>query len=331
MSGVVERGAIAPVERSRGRTALKILVGTVKVTSALALGAALVGATAGAGVLVGLAASFKKLPDVRSLETYIPSQTSEIYDINGELIVSLHGEANREVVTLDEVSPYMKLAVLAIEDSHFYQHSGVNPVGVGRAVLGSLRGGFGAAGGGSTITMQLVKNLFLSPERTITRKLSEAVLSVRVEQVFDKDETLELYMNQVYWGHNLYGVQTASESYFLKPASELNLAESALLAGMLQAPEGLSPFTNYQASKERQQTVLDRMATLGWISEAEAEAAHKQPLKVGWVTSFTAQQAPAISDAIEGELIERYGRDMVLRGGLRVQSTVDMTLQRDAQ
>ncbi|MEM6445179.1 MAG: transglycosylase domain-containing protein [Cyanobacteria bacterium J06642_2] len=326
-----EQATDTPAEPARRRSALKFAVGALKVTGAVVLGTALVGVTATAGVLVGLAASFQKLPDVRSLKTYVPSQTSEIFDVNGELIVRLHGEANREVVKLDEVSPYMKLAVLAIEDSHFYQHPGINAVGVGRAALGSLTGGLGSAGGGSTITMQLVKNLFLTPERTLSRKMSEAVLSVRLEQVFDKDETLELYLNQVYWGHNLYGVQTAAESYFLKSASKLDLAESALLAGMLQAPEGLSPFSNYQGSKIRQKTVLNRMAELGWISSAEAEAAHKQPLKIGWVTSFKAVGAPAVSDAIEGELIERYGRDMVLRGGLRVQSTIDMNLQRDAQ
>ncbi|MEM9512608.1 MAG: transglycosylase domain-containing protein, partial [Cyanobacteria bacterium P01_E01_bin.48] len=244
-----EQATDTPAEPARRRSALKFAVGALKVTGAVVLGTALVGVTATAGVLVGLAASFQKLPDVRSLKTYVPSQTSEIFDVNGELIVRLHGEANREVVKLDEVSPYMKLAVLAIEDSHFYQHPGINAVGVGRAALGSLTGGLGSAGGGSTITMQLVKNLFLTPERTLSRKMSEAVLSVRLEQVFDKDETLELYLNQVYWGHNLYGVQTAAESYFLKSASKLDLAESALLAGMLQAPEGLSPFSNYQGSK----------------------------------------------------------------------------------
>ncbi len=298
--------------------------------SGFLMGAILLGTTASASVLFGLAVSFRNLPNVHELRSYVPVATTHIFDANGELITSLHGEANREVISLNEVSPDLKRSLLAIEDSHFYAHKGINPVRIGRAVMGSFEGGLGAAGGGSTVTMQLVKNLFLQPERTISRKVAEAVLAVRIEQVFEKDEIFEMYLNQVYWGHNLYGIQTAAKSYFNKPASDLNLAEAALLAGILPAPESYSPFRNLDAAKHRQKLVLNRMAELDWITQEEAEAAFNQELKFGQITSFRAV-APPITDVIEAELKRLYGDEAVIRGGLRVQTTIDMDLQRKAQ
>lgn len=294
------------------------------------LASLLLGTTATAAGLVGLAISFRHLPDVHQLRHYVPVETSQILDQNGTLLASLHGEANRQIVPIEEVSPSLRLAVLAIEDSHFYRHQGINPVGVGRAILGSLEGGLGSAGGGSTITMQLVKNLFLRPERTVSRKVAEAVLAVRIEQVFSKDEIFEMYLNQVYWGHNLYGIQTAAESYFAKSASDLTLAESALLAGLLQAPEVLSPFRNLPAAKERQKIVLNRMVELGWITHEEAMAAYQAEIKLGQITSFRSA-GPAVTDAIVAELEQRFGRKALTEGGMRIQSTLDMDLQREAE
>ncbi|NJK63083.1 MAG: PBP1A family penicillin-binding protein [Synechococcaceae cyanobacterium SM2_3_1] len=290
----------------------------------------LLGTTATAAGLVGLAISFRNLPDVYLLRHYVPVATTHIYDVDGELIASLHGEANREVIALQEVSPDMKRALLATEDSHFYTHQGINPVRIGRAILGSIEGGLGSAGGGSTLTMQLVKNLFLRPERTISRKVAEAVLAVRIEQVFSKDEIFQMYLNQVYWGHNLYGIETAAKSYFNKSAAQLNLAESAMLAGILPAPETFSPFRSMEAAKRRQRIVLDRLVELEWITPEAAEAAANQELKLGQITSFRSD-APAVTDAIEAELKRRYGDEALLRGGLRVQTSIDMDLQRRAQ
>jgi penicillin-binding protein 1A len=296
----------------------------------LLLGSLLLGSTATAAGLLGLAISFRNLPDVRQLRNYVPVATTHIVDIHGELIASLHGEANREVISLEEVSPEMKKALLAIEDSHFYTHPGINPVSLGRALLGSVEGGWGSAGGGSTLTMQLVKNLFLKPERTLSRKVAEIVLALRLEQVFTKDEILEMYLNQVYWGHNLYGIQAAARSYFNKDAAELNLAEAAMLAGILPAPEIFSPFRNLEAAKRRQRLVLDRLVQLKWITPEEAQAAREQKLTFGRITSFQSN-APAVTDAIEAELRRRYGEQAILQGGLRVQATIDMRLQRIAQ
>ncbi|MDX2271318.1 MAG: PBP1A family penicillin-binding protein [Cyanobacteriota bacterium] len=294
------------------------------------LGSLLLGSTATAAGLVGLAVSFRHLPDVYQLRNYVPVATTHILDVRGEAIASLHGEANREVISLQEISPDMKRALLAIEDSHFYTHQGINPIRLGRAIVGSVEGGLGSAGGGSTLTMQLVKNLFLQPDRTVSRKVAEAVLAVRMEQVFSKDEILEMYLNQVYWGHNLYGIQTAAESYFAKSAAELTLGESAMLAGILPAPESFSPFRDYQAAKRRQKIVLDRMTELGWITPDEAKAAAAQPLRLGRITSFQSN-APAITDAIEAEIKARYGESALVQGGLRIQTTIDMRTQRLAE
>ena len=283
-----------------------------------------------AGGLVGLAVSFRNLPDVRVLRNYIPAETTYIYDINGTLLYSLHDEANRDVVTLNDISPDLKRAVLAIEDSHFFQHHGINPTSVARAFLSNLEEGR-TVEGASTLTMQLVKNLFLTPERTMSRKLAEAVLAMRLEQIFEKDQVFEMYLNQVYWGHNSYGAETAARSYFNKSASELTLAEAAMMAGLIQAPEDYSPFVDYQLAKERQSVVLMRMRQLGWITPAEEAAARSQPIVLGQVTSFQRSLSPYVTEAVVQELSDRFGSDELLRGGMRIQTTVDLEFQAMAE
>jgi penicillin-binding protein 1A len=283
-----------------------------------------------AGGLVGLAISFRNLPDVRVLRGYTPSETTYIYDIKGKHLASVHGEANREVVPLDKISPHLKRAVIAIEDSYFYSHHGVNVGAVVRATAANFSKGR-TVEGGSTLTMQLVKNLFLSPKRVFSRKIAESVLALRIEQIFKKDQVLEMYLNQVYWGHNNYGAQTAAESYFGKPASDLNLAESAMMAGLIQSPEALSPFVDLKAATKRQHEVLHRMAELGWITAQDEAAARKQPIKLGKITSFQTSEMPYVSDAVVQEITKKFGRDAVLKGGMRIQTTIDSRLQRIAE
>ena len=304
--------------------------GVFKAAGGTVLGITMIASSIVAGGLVGLAISFRNLPDVRVLRSYVPSETSYIYDIKGRLLTSLHGEANRELVRLEQISPELKRAVIAIEDSSFYEHQGINPYSIGRAIRANYEQG-AVREGASTLTMQLVKNLFLTRERTVTRKLAEAILAVRVEQVFSKEEILEMYLNNIYWGHNNYGVQTAAETYFNKDASELNLAEAAMMAGLIQAPEQYSPFLNYPATKRRQALVLNRMAAIGWITAEEAEAAKKAPLLVGQPTAWRASKLPFITEAVVTELEERFGRDRVLQGGMRVQTTVDLEFQKMAE
>jgi penicillin-binding protein 1A len=260
----------------RGPNILKYVQDVGQVAAATLLGTTMIASSVVAGGLVGLAISFRNLPDVRVLRNYVPSETSYIYDINGTLLYSLHDEANREVVDIDDISPHLKRAVLAVEDSYFYSHNGINPSSVGRALLANVEAG-NTVEGASTITMQLVKNLFLTPDRTISRKVAEAVLALRLEQIFTKDEILEMYLNQVYWGHNNYGVETAAQSYFNKSARDLTLPEASMMAGLIQAPEDYSPFRNYGNTKQRQAIVLNRMRQLGWITAEEEVAGQCGP------------------------------------------------------
>lgn len=302
----------------------------------------MVGSAAAAGALVGLTYSFRNLPDVRLLRTYVPAQTTYIYDINGKELAGIHGEANREVVPLSQVANPLKLAVLGIEDSHFYSHPGINFTSVVRALLINWQKG-AIAEGGSTLTMQLVKNVLLTPEQVFSRKLAEAVLAFRMEQVFTKDQLLEMYLNQVYWGHNNYGVETAAQTYFGKSASDLTLAEAALMAGLIQAPEFYSPFaTQNQAlcqppltstcpAKQRQLLVLDRLEQLGWITPEEGRQARLEPIQLGEISSFSPSKLPYVTDAAMQELYRRFDRTALQQGGFRVQTTVDMDLQQKAE
>lgn len=312
-----------PRPRSRRKWPLRLVYGS----SAIAIGAVL-----------GLALSFRNLPDVRLLRRYVPSQTTYIYDINGELIAALHDEANRETVPLNQISPKLQQSVLAIEDSNFYDHPGINPIGIGRAIVANFSSG-GVVEGGSTLTMQLVKNLFLTPDRNFGRKLSEAVLALRLEQVISKDRILELYLNQVYWGRNLYGVEMASRSYFNKSAANLDWAEASFLAGLIAAPEFYTPFDErdrlspqrLERAKERQRLVLQRLVEIGQLSPSAASAAAAEPLKFGEISSFRPSSAPYVSDAVIQELAQQFGRSAVVQGGLRVQTTIDLRMQRLAE
>ena len=305
-------------------------MGVAKVATGTFLGLTLLGTSAVTGALVGLAISFRNLPDVRILKNYVPSQTSYIYDIKGRLLASYHGEEHRTTIPLNEISPELKRAVLAIEDSNFYGHRGISPIGIARAMKVNIESG-SVEEGASTITMQLVKNTFLSPQRTFSRKLSEAVLALRIEQFFSKEEILHSYLNNIYWGHNNYGVETAAKSYFNKSASELTLPEAAMMAGIIQAPESYSPFINYALAKQRQALVLNRMATLGWITVDEAEKAKKEPLLVGKPTAWRTSKLPYVTDTVKQELIQRFGLDTVLKGGLSVQTTIDYQMQKKGE
>jgi penicillin-binding protein 1A len=316
----------------RGQTAsgFEFIKGVGQVTGGTLLAITMLTSSIVAGGLVGLAISFRNLPDVRQLRNFFPSETTYFYDVKGKLLASIHGEANREVVPLDRISPNIKRAVLASEDSDFYFHHGINPKGVGRALASNLRGG-GVREGGSTITMQLVKNLFLSRRREFTRKIAEAVLAIRLEQILSKDQILEMYLNQVYWGHNNYGVQTAARSYFNKAAENLTIAESAMMAALIQAPEEYSPFASMKKAKEQQEIVLGRMLTLGWVTQAEHDQAVSEKIKLGKIRSFQGSALPYVTNAVSAELAKKFGRESLLKGGMRVQTTVDSEFQRMAE
>jgi 1A family penicillin-binding protein len=218
-----------------------------------------------------------------------------------------------------------------MEDAYFYTHKGIDPSGIGRAILANFNAG-GTVEGGSTLTQQLVKNLFLSNERSLNRKVAEAVLAMRVEQVFTKEQILEMYLNQVFWGKNTNGAETASQNYFGKSAADLTLGEAAILAGTIQAPSVFNPVDNYAEAKKRQGLVLDRLLELGWATPAEVKAAKAQKITIRKQgISYEASRVPYVSQAVTAELEEKFGRDVVLQGGLRVQTTIDLKLQRIAE
>ncbi|MGY6529334.1 MAG: transglycosylase domain-containing protein [Cyanobacterium sp.] len=313
-------------KRPKINAAKEFVWGVTKVAGGTFISLTLLTTSVVAGGLAGLAISFRNLPDVRVLRSHVPAQTSYVYDVKGVLLASFHSEEHRQTVELNEISPELKRAVLAIEDSNFYYHEGINPTSVARAIVVNYQSG-GVVEGASTLTMQLAKNMFLTHQRSYARKLAEAILALRIEQVFSKEEILDMYLNNIYWGHNNYGVQTAAKSYFNKPASELNLAESAMMAGIIQAPEAFSPFANYATAKARQALVLNRMVDLGWITEEEAQAAKVEPLGVGRPQAWQRSRLPFVTDAVREDIINRFGSDMLIKGGLNVQTTLDYNMQ----
>src|SRR5881397_3086945 len=223
-----------------------------------------------AGGVVGVAALWaftilpRSLPSVTALETLQPIQGTKIYDDNDEPMTDLHVE-RRILVPLAQIPQSLRDAILATEDRRFYSHWGVDPIGVARAVVQNYRRGR-IVEGGSTITQQLTKVLFLTPDKSLERKLREAVLAMELERRYSKDRILEMYLNQVYFGSGSYGVEAAARTYFGKSVSELNVRESALLAGLPRAPTNYSPFDHANAAKRRRELVLRRMVEIGRAS-----------------------------------------------------------------
>lgn len=268
------------------------------------------------------------LPDIRLLENWRPNESTRIFDRHSNLIANIHGDEDRVVVPLSEISPNIQRAVMAIEDNRFYQHGGVDVRGTLRALVQNMKKD--DVQGGSTITQQLVKNLFLTPERSIGRKIAEAVLAMRVESYYPKNKILEMYLNQVYWGNQAYGIEKAARRYFKKPASDLTISEAALLAGLLKAPEGLSPFAYPEAARRRQLEVINNMVEYGYITEEQKEKAIVEPVKLNSRKPKPSKHPFFVTYVIQ-ELNERYGEDMVRRGGLKVYTTLDSEVQEAAE
>ncbi|HEY9724008.1 MAG TPA: penicillin-binding protein 1A [Oscillatoriaceae cyanobacterium] len=287
------------------------------------------GTAAACGAVGGLALSFSKLPDVRTLSTYVPHETTKIYDCHGKLLANVHGEENRVVVPLHDIPRNLQLAVIAMEDTDFYHHFGINLKGITRAMLEDVAEG-GAVEGASTLTQQLAKNLFLDRQKTLARKLDEAWLAIQIEHHYSKAQILEMYLNQVYWGHNAYGVEAASQNYFGKSCRKLNLAECALLAGLLRGPEYYSPYRNPKGAKFLQGLVLERMREAGFINRKQEQLADKAPLRYPGITSFK-YRVPYFTSTIIETLDREFGERQVLEGGLRVYTTLDVGLQEKAE
>lgn len=256
----------------------------------------------------------------------IPVST-KLFDRNGNLIYEIYADTRRSPVELESLPDYIKNATIAIEDKDFYKHYGFSFTGIARAAWKIVTRG--KIEGGSTLTQQLVKNALLSPERTIRRKAREFFLTMVVEGIYSKNQILEMYLNQIPYGSTAYGIESASELYFKKPAKDLTLAEATLLAGLPQSPTRYSPFgARPELAKERQKEVLNQMVANKYLTQEEADKAFEEKITYA---EIKAPVAPHFALWVKDQLVEKYGEKMVEQGGLRVTTTLDLDLQTYAQ
>lgn len=267
------------------------------------------------------------LPQIFSVQDYQPLLVSQVYDRGGKKIGEFFRE-RRTLVPYDRIPKNLVNAFLAAEDDTFFQHRGINYVAIARAALANLRAGQ-TVQGASTITQQLAKTLFLTNERTMLRKVREALLSYQIEEHFSKEEILYLYLNQIFFGNRAYGVENAAQTYFHKPVQKLTLAEMAILAGLPKAPSAYSPVRNPSRAKERQIYVLRRMADVGFITRDEAEAAIKEPVKV-FVHENYESYAPFYLETVRQLLVQQLGEETVLDKGIRITTSLDLEKQKAA-
>jgi len=267
-----------------------------------------------AGVLI-----YPDLPSLESLTDYHPKVPLRVYSEDGYLIGEF-GEERRAVVKIADVPLRMKQAILAAEDERFYQHGGVDTLGVLRAALANVSAG-GAKEGASTITMQVARNFFLSSEKTLKRKISEALLAVKIEHSLSKDRILELYINQIYLGQRSYGFAAAAQVYYGKPLDKLNAAEFAMLAGLPKAPSRYNPFTNLKRAESRQRYVLSRMRELKYLSEDEYQASLKQELRFKASRQSRDLAADYVAEIVRQELYSRY-QESIYSSGIKVITTI---------
>jgi penicillin-binding protein 1A len=270
----------------------------------------------------------RSLPPVTALESFQPAQGSRIFDDNDELVTELHVE-RRIFVPLAQIPQSLRDAIIATEDRRFYSHWGVDPIGIARAVVQNYRRGR-IVEGGSTITQQLTKVLFLTPDKSLERKLKEAVLAVELERRYSKDRILEMYLNQVYFGQGAYGVEAAARTYFGKSVSELSVREAALLAGLPRAPTSYSPFDHPEAAKLRRELVLRRLVEYGTLKPAEAKRLARTDLGV-IPPERRRTTGQYFVEYVQQALEAKYGADMVFKGGLNVYTTLNPTMQLAAE
>ena len=279
----------------------------------------------GCGFLTATLNTKQDLEDVR------PAASSQIYYSDGTELASVHSEENRVPVEFNQIPQNLKDAFVAVEDARFYEHAGVDPRGIMRAVWVNLTRR-GVAEGGSTITQQLAKNAYLTQDRTFKRKVQEMFLALQLERKYTKDEILGLYLNQIYFGQGAYGVQAAAKTYFGKDVKDLTLNECAMLAGIPKSPNYYSPLNNLQAAQERKATVLDQMAKYGYISSSTAEKTKKEDLALAKPQSHKDNGVAAyFVDYVTQQMIEKYGADAVYQDGLKIYTTLDKSAQEAAE
>ena len=283
----------------------------------------------GAGSIYGLYKYIEpQLPDVATLKDVRLQTPMQVYSADNELIAQ-YGEKRRIPLTLQQIPPQMVKAFIATEDSRFYEHHGVDPIGIFRAASIALMSGH-ASQGASTITQQLARNFFLSPEKTLIRKLKEVFLAIRIEQMMSKDEILELYLNKIYLGYRAYGVGAAAQVYFGKNVNELTLSEMAMIAGLPKAPSTFNPLYSHDRAVQRRNTVLARMLDQHYITQPQYDEARDAPLIAHYHTPEIAFSAPYLTEMVRQEMVKRYGEN-AYNDGYKVYTTVTRKLQLAAQ
>ncbi len=285
------------------------------------LSAALMGATG--GLLYWI---LSDLPEIRTLESYRPVESTIVYSSDGKVLAEFYIE-RRKYIPHYQIPDIVKKAFIAIEDQRFYQHPGVDFIGIMRALYKNIRAR-GIEEGGSTITQQLTKMLFLKPEKNIMRKIKEAIISAQIEKRYTKDEILGMYLNQSYFGTRAYGIEAAAETYFGKTVNDLSIAEAALLAGLQKAPSAYSPFRNPERSLNRRNLVIAKMLEHGFITRQLYEKAIAEPLPSR--PNYRRYEAPYFVEYLRQQLERRYG-EQLYTSGLRVYSTLDYGMQKKAE
>ena len=269
-------------------------------------------------VALALAMAYPQLPDVSDLSDYRPKLSMRIYSVEGKQIGEF-GEERRNLTPFKDIPQVMKDAVLSIEDSRFYQHGGVDYIGLLRASVANL--GRAKSQGASTITMQVARNVYLSSEKTFTRKIYEVLLTFKLEHLLSKDQIFEIYLNQIYLGQRAYGFAAASETYFGKPLKDISIAEAAMLAGLPKAPSAYNPINNPKRARSRQLYIIERMLENDFITKAQAEAAKKEELKIRNAATSPQTHADYVAEMARQLMFAQYGPEIYTRG-LNVYTTV---------
>jgi penicillin-binding protein 1A len=309
----------------KGATGLAFVVRAVFLAVAITL-------TASTAMAAGVSYYYAKLfgedlPDLGALKSYNPSLATRVYDDSGELIAEFYIE-KRILTPIANIPKPIIQATIAVEDASFYEHHGINFEGILRAFYENIKAGK-VVQGGSSITQQVVKVLLLSPERTLSRKMREALLSLEIELKYSKDEILEIYLNQVYYGHGAYGVAAAAETYFGKPLANLTIAEMALIAGLPKAPNSYSPYNNIDKAMIRRSHVLGRLAAVGYITAAVRDKSATEPIVLSGRRK-PLNKAPWFAEHVRRYLEKQFGVAKLYRGGLKVYTTLDLKLQQSA-
>ena len=269
-------------------------------------------------VAIAMAVAFPNLPDISDLSDYRPKLPLRVYSTEG-ILIGEFGEERRRLTPIRDIPQVMKNAVLAIEDARFYEHGGVDYIGIGRAALANL--GRIKSQGASTITMQVARNVYLSSEKTYTRKIYEVLLTFKLEHMLTKDQILEVYMNQIFLGNRAYGFSAASEAYFGKPLQDISIAEAAMLAGLPKAPSAYNPINNPKRARSRQLHIIERMQANGFITAEQATAAKLEEIKVKTNSDNTGVHAEYVAETVRQLMFAQYGDDTYTRG-LNVYTTL---------